>query len=86
MAAPYPQPFEADDPNLRPRNLRIQSVKEEELDPELRQKLTTLEGKKQEAINAEDFDTAIELKDVTDKLKLIGSDLNMLDQRKLEAI
>ena len=35
---------------------------------------------------SEDFDSAIELKDITDKLKLIGSDLNMLDQRKREAI
>ena len=26
------------------------------------------------------------MKDVTDKLKLIGSDLNMLEQRKKEAI
>ena len=38
------------------------------------------------AVDQEDFDSAIELKDVTDKLKLIGSDLNMLEQRKKEAI
>ena len=35
--------------------------------------------KKQEAVDAEDFDSAIELKEISDKLKLIGSDLNMLD-------
>ena len=38
------------------------------------------------AVEAEDFDTAIELKEITDKLKLMGSDLNMLEQRKREAI
>ena len=75
-----------DDPILRPRNLRIQSVNEEELDPELKEKLAILLDKKQEAVNQEDYDAAIELKEITDKLKLIGSDLNMLEQRKQEAI
>ena len=37
-------------------------------------------------MDAEDFDAAIELKEITDKLKLIGSDLNMLDERKAQAI
>lgn len=72
-------PFVDDDPMLRPRNLRIQSVNEEELDPELKEKLAILQNKKQQAVEAEDFDTAIELKEITDKLKLIGSDLNMLE-------
>ena len=61
-------------------------MKDNELDPDLRDKLDILEIKKQEAVASEDFDSAIELKDITDKLKLIGSDLNMLDQRKREAI
>ena len=34
----------------------------------------------------EDFDTAIKFKEITDKLKMIGSDLTMLDTRKQEAI
>lgn len=48
MAIPYAYdpsmnpPFVDDDPMLRPRNLRIQSVNEEELDPELKEKLTIL--------------------------------------------
>ena len=75
-----------DDPSLKPRNLRIQSVDESQLDPELREKLQVLLRKKQEAVEAEDFDAAIELKEISDKLKLIGSDLNMLEQRKQEAI
>lgn len=37
-------------------------------------------------MDSEDFDTAIELKEITDKLKLIGSDLKMLEVRKQEAI
>jgi len=61
-------------------------VNEDELDPELREKLNILQMKKQGAVDAEDFDTAIELKEITDKLKLIGSDLNMLEQRKQDAI
>jgi len=81
-----PTPFEVDDPSIRPRNLRIQSVKEDDLEPELREKLAILQRKKQEAVETEDFDAAIEFKDITDKLKLIGSDLNMLNNRKREAI
>ena len=61
-------------------------MKDNELEPELREKLNILDQKKQEAVASEDFDSAIELKDITDKLKLIGSDLNMLEQRKREAI
>ena len=38
------------------------------------------------AVNAEDFDLAIELKEVSDRLKLIGSDLTMLEMRKQDAI
>lgn len=79
-------PLQDDDPALRPRNLRIQSVNEDVLDPELKQKLEILLQKKQQAVEQEDFDQAIELKEITDKLKLIGSDLNMLEQRKQEAI
>ena len=40
-------PVVEDDPTLRPRNLRIQSVNEEQLDPLLKQKLDVLLMKKQ---------------------------------------
>ena len=53
-----------------------------QLDSDLKQKLDVLLQKKQSAVEAEDFDTAIELKEITDKLKLIGSDLSMLESRK----
>lgn len=38
------------------------------------------------AVNAEDFDVAMEFKDICDKLKMIGSDLLTLERRKAEAI
>lgn len=34
----------------------------------------------------ENFDQAIEFKDICDKLKMIGSDLAVLEKRKAEAI
>ncbi len=79
-------PFFDNDPMLRPRNLRIQSVDEGQLDASLKEKLIVLQQLKQRAVDSEDFDTAIELKEITDKLKLIGSDLKMLELRKQEAI
>lgn len=56
------------------------------MDPELREKLNILLEMKKDAVQREDFDAAIELKEITDKLKLIGSDMNMLELRKQEAI
>ena len=75
-----------EDPTLRPRNLKIQSVNTEELDPQLHEKLQILLKKKEEAVQLEDYDAAMELKDISDKLKLIGADLKMLEQRKQDAI
>ena len=62
------------------------SVNEEQLDPELRRKLNVLVAKKNQAVAVEDFDSAMDLKEISDKLKLIGSDLIMLEARKTEAI
>ena len=52
----------------------------------MHEKLQILLKKKQEAVELEDYDAAMELKDISDKLKLIGADLKMLEQRKQEAI
>ena len=41
------EPFGQDDPMLRPRNLKIQSVSEGDLDPDVREKLEILLQKKQ---------------------------------------
>lgn len=45
-----------------------------------------LVAKKNQAVAVEDFDSAMDLKEISDKLKLIGSDLIMLEARKTEAI
>jgi len=57
---------------LKPRNLKIQSVQEGEFDPELLNKLRILSLKKEEAVQAEDYDLAMALKQVGDKLKILG--------------
>ena len=71
---------------MQPRNLKLQSLSEEEFDPELRNKLAIITEKKEQAVASENFDLAIEFKDICDKLKMIGSDLNILEKRKAEAI
>lgn len=71
---------------MQPRNLKLQSLSEEEFDPELRDKLAIITEKKDHAVANEDFDLAIEFKDICDKLKMIGSDLSVLEKRKAEAI
>jgi len=42
--------------------------------------------KKNEAVHIEDFDLAMGLKEVYDSLKIMGSDILMLQNNKLEAI
>jgi len=71
-----------EDPSLRPRNLRIQSVNESEFGEEMLQKLKLLQAKKDESVENEDYDMAQALKGVTDSLKLMGSDLAQLEKRK----
>lgn len=71
---------------LYPRNLKLKSIHDDEFDPELREKLLIINQQKDDAVANEDFDMAIELKDICDKLKMIGSDLSVLERRKVEAI
>lgn len=47
------------DPVLHPRQMKIQSVSEAEMDPEIRDKLQILLQKKAEAVEREDFDEAM---------------------------
>jgi protein-arginine kinase activator protein McsA len=56
-----------------PRNLKLTSVNEEELDPPIQDKLKSLNSAKQKAVETEDFDKAKILKEVIDKLKVAGS-------------
>lgn len=71
---------------MRPRNLKIQTIHEAELDPQIISKLQVLQIKKNEAVHSEDFDLAMGLKEVYDSLKIMGSDLLMLQNNKAEAI
>jgi len=48
--------------------------------------LAIITQKKDQAVADEDFDLAIEFKDICDKLKMIGSDLAVLERKKAEAI
>lgn len=55
-----------------PRNMRMTSVNEENLDPTIQDKLRTLNSAKIKAVEQDDFDKAKNLKDVIDKLKMAG--------------
>jgi centrosomal protein CEP104 len=72
--------------DLRPRNLKIQSVQEQEMEPEIQQKLRLLQMKKEEAVQLEDYDTALRLKALVDKLKINGHKLMQLEAQKQEAV
>ena len=56
------------------------------MDPEIREKLQILLQKKAEAVEREDFDEAMQFKEISDKLKMIGSDLSLLETRKVQAV
>ena len=47
------------------------------MDPEIREKLQILLQKKADAVEREDFDEAMQFKEISDKLKMIGSDLSL---------
>lgn len=49
-------------PHLQPRNLKLQTVADQDLDPVVLQKLQILQEKKEEAVRNEDYDVAMELK------------------------
>lgn len=56
-----------------PRNLKISSINDSELDPTIQDKIRTLNSAKQKAVDSDDFDKAKSLKEVIDKLKVAGS-------------
>lgn len=45
------------------------------MEPEILNKLSILQVKKEEAVRNEDFDIAMELKFVCDRLKILGNEL-----------
>jgi hypothetical protein len=52
------------DPSLIPRNLKMSTINEKELDPTIQDKLKTLNNAKTKAVENDDFDKAKTLKDV----------------------
>lgn len=56
-----------------PRNMKIQSIDEEGIDPTIQDKIRTLNTAKQKAVESDDFDKAKSLKEVIDKLKIAGT-------------
>lgn len=66
--------------------MKLQTMFEDKFDLKVRDKLSALNAKKMQAVDKEDFDSAIQLKEVIDKLKLVGNDIFILDQKKQEAI
>lgn len=53
---------------------------ESEFDPELTNKLKIISLKKEQAVREEDFDLAMGLKEICDKLKIIGHKIITLEQ------
>lgn len=62
----------AGDPSLMPRNMKMTSVNEENLDPTILDKVRALNSAKTKAVEQDDFDKAKNLKEVIDKLKVAG--------------
>lgn len=56
------------------------------MEPEILNKLSILQVKKEEAVRNEDFDIAMELKFVCDRLKILGNELIQLESKKVQAI
>lgn len=56
-----------------PRNLKMTSVNEKDLDPTIQDKIKVLNNAKTKAVETDDFDKAKTLKEVIDKLKVAGS-------------
>ena len=66
--------------------MKLASLNDEDFEPDLRQKLQILQQYKDRAVAEENLDQAIEFKEICDKLKMIGSDLAVLEKRKAESI
>ena len=58
---------------LIPRNMKMQSVEMDSLDPILREKIYVYEDAKRQAVQIEDFDQAKHVKMIVDKLKVLGN-------------
>ena len=66
------------DGSLIPRNMKIASVNTSQLDAHIKEKVERLNLAKMAAVEAEDFDQAKHYKVLTDKLLIMGSQLQQL--------
>lgn len=67
------------DANLVPRNLKMNSVVDDSLDPSIQDKLRALNTAKTKAVESEDFDKAKGLKELIDRLRVAGTQLIKLE-------
>ena len=68
--------------DLIPRNMRIQSIDTSQFDPFIQDKISHLNNQKLDAVDAEDFDQAKYLKQLVDKLKVMGNQMVNLNLEK----
>ena len=61
--------------DLIPRNMRIQSINQQNFDPVLRDRIDQLNNLKNQAVESEDYDGAKHYKGIVDKLMIMGNQL-----------
>ena len=66
--------------------MRIQSISTNDFDSVIQDKINSLQMEKQEALEVEDFDQCKYIKQIIDKLKIVGNQLVSLEHQKREAI
>ena len=69
-----------------PRNLKMVSMEHKEFDSVILEKIEKLEKEKGEALAQEDFDQCKQIKQVIDRLKIVGNQLISMNQEKEMAI
>lgn len=72
-------PSEEETRPIEARNMKIDPIPTNKLDPMIQDKVLTLEWQKEDAIVNEDFDEAKRLKNIIDKVKIIGINILRLE-------
>lgn len=65
---------------------KVDQINEEMLDPMIRDKLNLLNKKKQKLVEIEDFDSAKDIKQIIDKIKIIGAQIAKMEFQKKQSI
>ena len=82
----HDEPFKGDGNTIVPRNLKLKNLQHNVLDPHILERIEELEAMKREALGVEDFDQCKQLKQVIDKLKIIGNQVVNMEREKDLAI